>query len=77
MIHGHPLVSVILPTFNRAALLGEAVESALTQTYSHLEVIVVDDGSTDKTADLLAELAANDAARPAGDADERRRLISS
>ncbi len=61
MIHGHPLVSVILPTFNRAALLGEAVESALTQTYSHLEVIVVDDGSTDKTADLLAELAANDA----------------
>ncbi|MBZ0274516.1 MAG: glycosyltransferase [Anaerolineae bacterium] len=46
--------SVIIPTFNRSALLREAVESVLAQTYHPLEIIVVDDGSTDDTAALMA-----------------------
>ncbi len=44
-----PLVSSIIPTFNRRALLAEAVASCLTQTWNNLEIIVVDDGSTDGT----------------------------
>jgi len=49
-----PLVSAIIPTYNNAALVAEAVDSALAQTYRPLEVIVVDDGSTDDTAARLA-----------------------
>lgn len=48
-----PLVSVIIPTYNRAALLVETVESVLAQTYRAIETIVVDDGSTDSTAQVL------------------------
>lgn len=48
-----PLVSVIIPNYNYAQYVGEAVESALSQTYSPIEVIVVDDGSTDCSLDLL------------------------
>jgi glycosyltransferase involved in cell wall biosynthesis len=52
-----PLVSVIIPTYNRAHSIGETVESALRQTYRGLEVVVVDDGSTDETAAVLARYA--------------------
>lgn len=48
-----PLVSVVLPTHNRAQLLRIAVESVLSQTLDDLELIVVDDGSTDETWALL------------------------
>jgi len=46
-------VSVIIPTYNRAALLGRAIESVLGQSHGDLELIVVDDGSDDGTEDLV------------------------
>lgn len=49
------LISVIMPTHNRAALLGDAIRSVLDQTYPNWELIVVNDGSTDDTLDVLAE----------------------
>lgn len=49
------LVSVIIPTFNRAYCLRKAIESVLDQTHSRLEVIVVDDGSSDGTEELIWE----------------------
>jgi len=49
-----PLVSCVVPVFNGEGYLREALESIFTQTYPRLEVIVVDDGSTDRTATVLA-----------------------
>jgi len=49
-----PKVSVIMPTYNRAAYLREAIESVLAQRLGDLELIVVDDGSSDDTAGVLA-----------------------
>src|SRR5262249_48156267 len=47
------LVSVIIPTFDRSAWVGEAIASVLAQTYPHLELIVVDDGSHDATPEVV------------------------
>jgi glycosyltransferase involved in cell wall biosynthesis len=49
------LVSVIIPTYNRDGFLREAIESVLSQAYKQFELIVVDDGSTDTTGDLLQQ----------------------
>ena len=50
----NPLVSVVIPAYNRAALIGESLESVYAQTYEPLEVIVVDDGSSDDLASALS-----------------------
>lgn len=51
-----PKISVIIPTYNRKSLLKRAINSALQQTYENLEIIVVDDGSTDKTEKIIRNL---------------------
>lgn len=48
------LVSIIIPTYNRASLVGDAIESALAQTYPSTQIIVADDGSEDDTPDVVA-----------------------
>src|SRR4051794_30963492 len=57
---GVPLVSVVIPTYNRADLLVGAVNSALGQSHPHIEVVIVDDGSKD---DTKARVAAFDPSR--------------
>lgn len=47
------MISVILPTYNRAATIERAIDSVLNQTYSDIEVIVVDDGSSDNTGEII------------------------
>ncbi len=53
MTHANPLVSVVMPCFNREATVLEAVESVLTQDYNPIELIAVDDRSTDSTVAIL------------------------
>lgn len=56
VVDDQPLVSVILPTYNRPELVVTAVESVFDQTYANLEIIVVDDGSDVPVASLLADV---------------------
>jgi glycosyltransferase involved in cell wall biosynthesis len=48
----HPLVSIVIPTYNRAAFFAEALHSAVAQTYPNVEIIVADDASTDATPEV-------------------------
>lgn len=50
-----PLVSIVIPAYNHAGFLSQAIESVLAQDYPHIELIVLDDGSTDATPQVLAQ----------------------
>jgi glycosyltransferase involved in cell wall biosynthesis len=50
-----PLVSIIIPTYNRAHLIGETLDSLVAQTYLNWECIIVDDGSSDNTDEVIGE----------------------
>ncbi len=55
-----PFVSVIIPTFNSAEFIEEAINSVLNQSYQNFEIIVVDDSSLDRTVDIVSELSKNE-----------------
>jgi len=60
LITAQPLVSVIIPAYNAATFLPCTLESVLRQTYTNLEVLVIDDGSTDETCDIVQQFAQRD-----------------
>jgi glycosyltransferase involved in cell wall biosynthesis len=84
----YPMVTVLVPTYNRAAFINDAIHTILAQTFTDFEIVVIDDGSNDETTDVLATF--NDsrlrvlrqshrgisAAMNAGLADARGRYIS-
>ena len=56
MTKDNPLISVIMPTYNRSTIAGNAAISVLQQSYNNIELIIVDDGSSDGTKDIIKAL---------------------
>src|SRR5687767_12485413 len=52
--------SIIIPVYNRSHLLGETIDTVLAQSYSHFEIILVDDGSTENVKELLCQKYSNE-----------------
>jgi glycosyltransferase involved in cell wall biosynthesis len=55
-----PLVSIIIPTYNRSSVIRETLDSVFAQTYNNWECIIVDDGSTDNTSNVVLTYVAKD-----------------
>lgn len=73
---GRPLVTIVTPTYNQANYLAETMESVLAQTYPAIEYIVIDDGSTDHTREVLAQYEGRVAWRTQPNAGQVRTLNS-
>lgn len=67
MKNGNVLVSVLIPLYNSAKYIGKCIESVLSQSYSNIEIIIVDDGSTDESVSICSKYSF---------VDERIRLIT-
>ncbi len=72
----YPTFSVVIPTYNRGAFIGATLESVLTQTYPHYEVIVVDDCSTDNTEQVIEPYVRNGKVRYLKNESNRERAHS-
>ncbi len=72
----HPLISIIIPARNEARNIRRCIEALQFQTYSNLELIVVDDGSTDATADILEEIQATTQKTPQRDTSPAITIIT-
>lgn len=55
------MISIVVPAYNAAGVIGKCIDSVLLQTYSDFELLIIDDGSTDETAEIVAAKAAQDA----------------
>ena len=58
-VQSEPLISIVMPVWNRADVMRVAIESVLAQTYSNWELVIVDDGSTDETQSVMASFASD------------------
>lgn len=60
MINNNPIVSIVIPCYNVAPYVGRALDSCLSQTYTNLDIVCVDDGATDNTAEVIKEYITKD-----------------